>query len=116
MHLVHPINEEHCKLFVGRAVCVVKNDGSRQIGILSGLEKGRLVLNDWPGAAGSDDEDAGKTSIKKNKAKSKNKREKAEVSASQLPPSPYRPVPFRPYGERVAVDLSSVALLFPVFL
>ncbi|WP_409342409.1 hypothetical protein [Paenibacillus sp. MBLB4367] len=118
MHLVHPIQEEHCRPFVGRPICAVLNDGKRYIGILSGIEKGRLILNDHlrtestGEAEPSSDRTTGKFSRKKGKSKSKG--EKVEISA--IPSAPYAPARHPAYGERSTVDLSQVALLFLLFV
>lgn len=114
MHLFHPIQEEYCEPFVGRYVCAVLEDGTRHIGILSGVGKGKLILNDQAGTASFDEEEAPGNSAKKKKKKGRKSETSVLETNSRTPAAPYGygPSPFSAYGSRVAVDLSSVSLLF----
>ncbi|WP_010271492.1 hypothetical protein [Paenibacillus senegalensis] len=138
MHRIYPITEEACKPFWGRPVMVVMNDGTRHIGTLSGIVKNQLILNDESGNPYSlsypADHKTGKSSKRAKlnaKAGGKNKKTKSgEATVSAYSPGPvfedgaygpqrwqgygYRPFPY--FGERLALDLAAIALLFLIFI
>jgi small nuclear ribonucleoprotein (snRNP)-like protein len=104
MHLEYPVREEHARLFLNRPVGVVLTDGTRHYGVLTGCEKGKLVLNGFAETA-------------KPKRKRTGKRKRASSSAAPFAPAipydPYNPyTPVVPPGPRVALDLATIALLF----
>ncbi|MDR6881711.1 hypothetical protein [Bacillus sp. 3255] len=46
MQPIHPISEKSCKSLCGKSVLLLLNDGSQVYGVLSRLDKNKLVLND----------------------------------------------------------------------
>lgn len=136
MHRIYPINEEVCNQYWGRPVMVVLNDGTRHIGTLSGIEKNQLVLNGEVDhehgslSAGGLKSGGHRTKSKKKsrlalKATTKGRRKKGGpelAKASGFGPGPegywsgygYRPFPY--FGERLAIDLAAIALLFLIFI
>lgn len=138
MHRIYPITDEACKPFWGRPVMVVMNDGTRHIGILSGIEKNQLVLNDDYDRHNSSFAKEHKTEKSgrraklsaKNNGKNKKKQTAGEAVVSAYGPGPelagpygpegnwqgYGSRPFPYFGERLALDLAAVSLLFLIFI
>jgi hypothetical protein len=113
MHLEHPIQEEHVRLFMNKPVGVILRDGTRRFGIVTGCGNGSLELNGT--AAG---EVSSKRTRKKVRVRTKKIKKKSPSTKGVLPPPlpPYSPVPFgppvQPIGPAVSIDLATIALLF----
>ncbi|HZG76224.1 MAG TPA: hypothetical protein VEZ72_10240 [Paenibacillus sp.] len=110
MHVEYPIREEHARLFLNRPVGVVLMDGTRHYGVLTGCEKGKLVLNGGDETAKPKRKGAGK---RKGTAVRKRASSSAAPFAPAIPYGPYNPyTPIVPPVPRVALDLATIALLF----
>jgi len=126
MEPIFPLTEEHLDRFRGQLVCVVMQDGTRHVGILSRCRNGRLVLNDDAGGDGPDlHADAGGKRRSRRQSVSR-KRSGKPAGAAQPdvayaagfgsggwagpPYGPYGPYGF--FGPRLLLDLALIALVF----
>lgn len=108
MHRIHPISEDTIKLHLGLPVCAILHDGTEHYGVISKIEGGKLILNDFPQEAGP--------TLKRKKAKEA-KRSNASQSAQIKGlgfglgyPYGYG-TPFG-FGRRIVLDIALIALLF----
>ncbi|WP_424769387.1 hypothetical protein [Paenibacillus sp. sgz302251] len=123
MKQIYPLHEDVVQQFCGMPVCVVMNDGSRHIGILSSCRGGKLLLNadrdGGPEAMLKKAQPAVSKKKKGGKYKKENnpkvaKTEKTQLQTQSYPYDPYyyNPQPYYPWGGAVALDLAAIALLF----
>lgn len=115
MQRVYPITEETCSALYGRPVLVYLKDGSEVTGLLSRVEKGRLILNDFSAGVSNFIFDQGKRGSGKSKGKSKKSAAKVSVQAFPAEPFPetYGEVtPFEGFGRPTTVPLGTIAVLF----
>lgn len=128
MEPIYPLTEEHLGQFCGQLVCVVLQDGTRHVGVLSRCSKGRLLLNDeWPeqdgvlGLSQAAAKGKGKRRLAGKPAATSKRRGKPAAAphapdvftaafpfAGGYPYAPYRP---RFYGPRLWLDLALIALV-----
>ncbi|MBP1157081.1 MULTISPECIES: hypothetical protein [unclassified Paenibacillus] len=107
MKPIHPISVKGCKAYYGKPVCVILKDGAQLVGILSRLEKGKLILNDEPAVR-----------LKVKTKKSGAKKGKTGVNTkkaleAQTTAYPYAPSPVQPFGGgRIILDPALIAMLF----
>ncbi|MEW9700574.1 hypothetical protein [Paenibacillus sp. SI8] len=116
MQPIYPITEKSCFAHYNKPVLMFLNDGTEIYGVLSRVEKGKLILNEPPAAVAS------KTVKKTTKktAKVKNKQSKAKSQVLEQPPaSGEYPVfgipPFGGFDYRqgaLTFDIESVVALF----
>ncbi|MBD2867848.1 hypothetical protein [Paenibacillus arenilitoris] len=112
-----PLREDIVHQLCGLPVCVVMNDGTRHVGILSSCEGGRLVLNAHLGG-----EEAKLAKVqpqdKKKKKGGKGKKEEhasegqAQAQTQAYPYDPYGYGGYYPWGGALALDFALIALLF----
>lgn len=127
MNQIHPIDEATCTHFIGMPVCAVLHDGTRHYGVISRTSGGKLILNESPEAS----VDSAKTRKVKGKAAvsgkaksgkpSKTERSEPDDGKARLSALPFAgpypgAFPFAPFGNRVALDLTAIALLFLLFI
>ncbi|REE87500.1 hypothetical protein A8990_109146 [Paenibacillus taihuensis] len=139
MQPIYPLNEETIKQFCGMPVCVVTNEGTRHVGILSRCHGGRIMLNE--SEAGTKQQTVGHTTVgqlgKVTNTKVKKKKGgkpgkaavegKAHKSQSKEAAQTQAYYPYDPYyngdpyygggfnpffGDAIAFDLASLAFLF----
>ncbi|OCT16733.1 hypothetical protein A8709_08715 [Paenibacillus pectinilyticus] len=65
MQAFHPITEKTCRSLVGKPVLLVLNNGVELAGIVSRIEKNKLILNDSPQAKLNSTPKSTKTTIAK---------------------------------------------------
>lgn len=131
MEPIYPLTEEHLDRYRGQLVCVVMQDGTRHVGVLSRCRGGRLVLNDdeaYPEGDGLQAEAAGRRSGRRRTRRKRTPRlqqgsavSDADAFAAGYAGGPdgfhgpysggYRPVPYRPFGPRLLLDLALIALV-----
>ncbi len=114
MHVEYPVREEHARLFLNRPVGVVLTDGTRHFGVATGCAEGKLILN-GEAEARAKRKGAKKSAVRSGagKGERKNASSKAAPFAPAIPYGPYNPyTPVVPPGPRVALDLTTIALLF----
>lgn len=123
MEPIYPLTEEHLDRFRGQLVCVVMQDGTRHVGVLSRCRGGRLVLN---GDAGGDGDGAAQVeaSGKRRSRRRSESRKRGGKTAGEAayaagfgsggwagpPYGPYGPYGF--FGPRLLLDLALIALVF----
>ncbi|GGG76149.1 hypothetical protein [Paenibacillus radicis (ex Gao et al. 2016)] len=116
MEQIYPLQEEVIANFCGLPVCVIMQDGTRHVGVLSHCRNGRLTLNGQQEEveAAAELNKAKPSKLKKGKGKnSKAAAPKVEtVQAQAYPYDPYAYNPFFPIGGAIALDLALVAFLF----
>lgn len=123
MEPLYPLTTERIQPFCGNIVCVLMQDGTRHVGILSSCDKGRIILNDDLEGAGklyvnqrSGSESKAAAGSKKRGRKTKKTAPTAETSAFPFgyPGQGYYPgfYPRYPFGGRRVLDLALIALLF----
>jgi len=118
MELVYPINEDVCSGLVGLPVCAVLHDGTRHYGILSRVENGRLILNDDAESERSDVATAKRSKVR-NVKRSAKRSKSSKANTQSFPETGEYPffLESRPFfGERVALDLAAIALLFLLWI
>jgi hypothetical protein len=104
MQTIYPITEQSCKPYCGKPVIIMLHDETQIEGMLSRVEKGRIILNEPPVAATGTNK-KGKSAQTRGSAK----RGKAAKTAMEVNSTvPYGPLQSGPV---LALDLSSVALL-----
>ncbi|MGO4543651.1 hypothetical protein AB4Z29_02455 [Paenibacillus sp. 2TAB23] len=119
MEPIYPLHEDVVNRFCGYPVCVVMNDGSRHVGILSSCSGGKVLLNAEAGELEANVTQTQPTVSKKKKS-GKGKKElppKAAVPQAQTQAYPYDPYyygprPYYPWGGALALDFALVAFLF----
>lgn len=114
MQIVYPVSKESCKPFCGKPVLIYLHDGAQIQGILSRVEKGRIILNERSTGT-SDERRKGRLAKTKNSVK-KGRAAKTTVNTGGFSPHPYQygfVHPF-PYGPLIDLDLASIAVLFPL--
>jgi hypothetical protein len=114
---IHPVEEKAVSRYIGMPVCAVLQDGTRHYGILSRIEKGKLILNESPEEA----ESANLKRRSRGKAKTTSVRKGAKAKISAFPavegfPGPYPYGYPNPFGGRIVLDLAAIALLFLLFV
>ena len=128
MHPIYPVTAETCSAYYGRPVCVVMNDGTRYVGILSCVRGGKLILNEQGGDAGVTRMKRG-ASVKRTGKSRRGKRAGLKAAAAPIA-APYAPgvgVPYGapvvppygpvyPYGPELALDLAAISLLLLLFV
>lgn len=132
MEPIFPLTEEHLDRFRGQLVCVVMQDGTRHVGILSRCRGGRIVLNeeagDYGDVAGHQAEDGEKRRSRRqggrkrgrkaNAAQPETARAAAFGSGGWTGPPEYGPwsggyrPPYGLFGPRLLLDLALIALVF----
>ena len=138
MEPIYPLTEEHLNQFRGQLVCVVMQDGTRHVGILSRCRGGRLVLNEDAGGehgdvAGHEPEAEGSRRPRK-RSGSRKSGKKADAERRETagaagfgsfgcagPPAPYAgpweyAPPYGPYGYFGPRQLLDLALIAAVLL
>jgi len=127
MNRIYPVDEATCTHFVGMPVCAVLHDGSRHYGVISRISGGKLILNESPEAstegakirsAKSKGGSSGKARASKTvkNSRSESGGDKAGLSAFPFA-GPYPGAfPFAPFGNRIALDLAAITLLFLLFI
>lgn len=110
MYPIHPISQDTVKPLYGQLVCVMMKDGTRHVGVLSLLHKGRLILND------DSNEQLGPVEKEpKQKKKKGNKIHKKSLTTSSLPDAHINYYPYNPYygfRERLVLDIALIGFLF----
>lgn len=106
MKQITPINEQSCRGHYGNPVLIVLRDGTELVATLSRIDKNKIMLN-------SEEEQPSITfglNSRKSSARSrKSKKSKASVKTYTQPE--FEPG-FGPNGRGLALDVSSIALLF----
>ncbi len=126
MQPIYPIQEDVVSRYCGMPVCVILQDGSRYVGILSSCKDGKLCLNGDP-EPGIDEAqlNKAKSAVSKKQKGGKNKKEAIHASQpakAQTQAYPYDPYgyggysygynPYNPWGGAFALDLALIAFLF----
>jgi hypothetical protein len=125
MEPIYPLTVERIRPFCGNIVCVLMQDGTRHVGVLSSCGKGQVILNDGVEGAGKLHVNQRSGGVTKQAAGSKKRGRKTKKTAptaetSAFPfgyPGPgYYPgfFPGYPFGGRLVLDLALIALLFLV--
>ncbi|NOU90088.1 hypothetical protein GC102_30655 [Paenibacillus sp. LMG 31460] len=76
MQPIHPITDKTCRSLYGKPVLIFLNDGSEIYGILSRIEKNKLILNDDVTSKLNSATKKTKKAISKSKVKTKTKQAK----------------------------------------
>lgn len=116
MEPIFPLQEVVVNRYCGYPVCVIMNDGTRHVGILSACGSGKVLLN---AQAGSTEAILTQAQPKVSKKK-KGGKEKTEVhDQSGKPQAQTQAYPYDPYyyglypwGGALALDLALIAFLF----
>lgn len=127
MEPIYPLSEENLNQFTGQLVCVVMQDGTRHVGVLSRCGKGRLLLNDGAAEEGALELEQAETGSKKSAGKRGSRRKNNGKSTSSHQPGeaytaaypfgglaggyPYAPQYPGFFGPRVWLDLALIALV-----
>jgi hypothetical protein len=120
MLIIHPVTEETVRPHIGLPVVVVCHGGHRYFGVLSGLQKDKVVLNDQPSAdTANRKRKSKKVSIKGVKKKNGRTRLHSDSAPKADSPSigddPFvehaSPPWSHPIPPRIAIDLSSVVYI-----
>lgn len=112
---IHPVEEKVISRYIGMPVCAILHDGTRHYGILSRIEKGKLILNASP----EETESASLKRRSRGKARTTSGRKgaKAKAQISAFPAVEGFPGPYpNPFGGRIVLDLAAIALLFLLFV
>jgi hypothetical protein len=119
MEPIFPLHEEVVNRYCGYPVCVVMNDGSRHVGILSSCGSGKLLLNAEAGSVEANvTQVQPKVSKKKKGGKGKTEgahksgQPHAQTQSYPYDPYYYGPDPYYPWGAALALDFALVAFLF----
>ncbi|WP_028612213.1 hypothetical protein [Paenibacillus harenae] len=118
MEPIYPLREDVIHQFCGMPVCVIMNDGTRHVGILSSCRNGKVLLNaETSGGAEAVLAKVQPQAVKKKKgAKGKKgsdlNTEKAHTQAYLDDPYYYGPGSYYPWGGALALDLALIAFLF----
>ncbi|MFE5324309.1 hypothetical protein ACFQ88_37230 [Paenibacillus sp. NPDC056579] len=107
MKHITPINEQSCREHYGKPVLVVLRDGSELVATLSRMDKNKIMLN------GEEEQPSitfGLNSRKSSTRSGKNKT-KSRASVKTYTQPEFEPG-FGPNGRGLALDVSSVALMF----
>jgi hypothetical protein len=116
-------NEDICSRFIGYPICAVLHDGARHYGIVSKVGGGRMILNDNAEpvpTAGTSKRTKGKASASLGKSAGKSRKNRgtangpARLSAYPDALSGEWSEPPSPFGQRVTLELNSIAALFPL--
>ncbi|WP_337102733.1 hypothetical protein [Paenibacillus sp. YIM B09110] len=119
MEPIYPLREDVVQQFCGMPVCVIMQDGTRHVGILSSCNGGKLSLNGE--TAGLDGNEAIVSKAPAQTAKKKGKKGLKQESVTQqsvqtqaypYDPSHYEPQRYNPWGAAFAIDLALIAFLF----
>jgi hypothetical protein len=113
------LDEETCRRLIGYPIVAVLHDDSRHYGIISKVGGGKLILNDNPAteqSAGTAERSRRKTNLSGKKGAGKSGKSRGgPANVSAYPAAEFGQFPFpSPFGARVALELSSVAGLFPL--
>ncbi|MDQ8738166.1 hypothetical protein [Paenibacillus sp. LHD-38] len=119
MEPIFPLHEEVVSRYCGYPVCVVMNDGSRHVGILSSCGGGKVLLNADAGGIEANVTQV-QTTVSKKKKGVKGKTElqhksaapQAQTQAYPYDPYYYGPQPYYPWGAALALDFALIAFLF----
>lgn len=116
---LYPLHEEVVKHYCGYPVCIIMNDGSRHVGILSACGSGNVMLNAGPGEAEAMiNQIQPKVSKKKKEGNSKktevHKSGKAQAMTQAYPydSNYYGPQYYNPWGGPLILSLALIAFLF----
>lgn len=119
MEPIYPLREDVVHQFCGMPVCVIMQDGTRHVGILSSCKSGKLTLNG--DAAGSNGSEAAISKAEAQVVKKKNKKgskpepttqQSAQTQSYPYDPYYYGPERYYPWGAALAIDLALIAFLF----
>lgn len=116
MERIFPLQEDVVHQYCGLPVCVVMNDGTRHVGILSSCQGGRMLLN--ADAGGGAEAMLAKVQPKDSKKKKGGKAIKEDHKSGQPQAQTqayfYDPYygPYYPWGGALALDLALIAFLF----
>jgi hypothetical protein len=97
----------------------VLHDGTRHYGILSRVENGRLILNEDAESERFDDATPAQQSKVRNAERSSKRRNRSKAKTQSFPEIgefPFVPGPRLFFGERVALELAAIALLFLLWI
>ncbi|WP_419871783.1 hypothetical protein [Candidatus Pristimantibacillus sp. PTI5] len=119
MEPIFPLHEEVVNRYCGYPVCVVMQDGSRHIGILSSCGGGKVLLNAEAGGLEANVTQL-QAPVSKKKKGGKGKKElpqqsvqpQAQTQAYPYDPYYYGPQPYYPWGGALALDFALIAFLF----
>ena len=125
MKRIDPICEGECRPYYGKPVVLILKDGSEVSGVLSRVENGQLILNDFETAPGSQQlqlelqnaksaKKTGKTArsrVSKKTAAAKPEAGRETAQTQAFPAAPY-PYPAYGYYRPLIFDLTFILLLF----
>ncbi|CAM4380761.1 hypothetical protein L1N85_23235 [Paenibacillus alkaliterrae] len=120
MEQIYPMQEDVVNQYCGLPVCVIMNDGSRHVGILSSCKSGKLLLNAEMGGGAEAMLNKVQPQVSKKKKGGKDKKgekhksgqAQAETQAYPYAPYYYGPQPYYPWGGALALDIALIAFLF----
>jgi hypothetical protein len=115
MERIFPITEKSCIALCNKPVLIFLNDGSEIYGILSRVEKGKLILNDQ--SAGISNLSTKKSKKKTAKVKTKQVKAKTQISEPDSASAGYSFFGFPLFGEfgnneALEFEMENVAALF----
>jgi hypothetical protein len=115
MQRIFPITEKSCIALCNKPVLIFLNDGSEIYGMLSRVEKGKLILNDQ--SSGVSNLSTKKSKKKTTKVKTKHIKAKAQASEPDSAPAGYSSFGFPLFGEfgnnkASEFEIENVAALF----
>jgi hypothetical protein len=124
MEPLYPLTEERIRPFCGNIVCVLMQDGTRHVGVLSSCGKGRVILNgELPGSGKLyvNQSSGGGTSTLAAGSKKRGRKARKSAPTAQTLAYPFGYAgpgfypgfyPRHPFGGELALDLALIALLF----
>jgi len=121
MQRIYPVTEAACRPHCGKPVLIYLHDGTEIYGVLSRVEKDRIILGETPGAVA---DTAGRKAGRGGKARSKSRGKKPAAGVTALGPygSPEYGAPgfgwdYGPgYGAALTLELAAIAALFLLFV
>ena len=124
MEPIYPLNEERIRPFCGNLVCVLMQDGTRHVGVLSSCGKGSLVLNGEREGGGAGPY-GGKLHLNQRQSREKaDFRKRGKKGKKSAPTAETQAFPFGygggagfygpryPFGGELVLDLALIAFLF----
>lgn len=116
MEPIFPLQEDVVQRYCGLPVCVVMNDGTRHVGILSSCRGGRVLLNADPnsGTEAILNKVQPQASKKKKGGKKADSQQSEQAQTQSYPYDPYfyGPRPYYPWGAELVLDFALIAFLF----
>jgi hypothetical protein len=110
---IFPLTEETIREYTGQPLVAITRDGRQHIGILSRVEKGRLIFNDQPETKVSKFEKSRRSA--KRRARTSDTPPAADDTRPTGPAEedaiPEAGMPVHPFGGKFVLELSSVSLL-----